>query len=169
MDGEVVLYGNMFRLVRWWFVKCPTCKAQCGKPCLPSGCSQPWEEQSHTRGAQPWVDAKRVLKPRRSHQVTGGSESGPGGAQTWVTFPELFLLFWYSVSVEGCWVQRRVLCCSILSECPCVRGVASDRTFAYGVHTCRSKSGPGLKGGVPTLFREWPKQSETPVCVPAAF
>lgn len=27
-------------------------------------------------GAQPWVDVKRVLKPCRGHQVTGGSESG---------------------------------------------------------------------------------------------
>lgn len=37
-------------------------------------------------------------------------------------------------------------------EHPCVRGVASDRTVAYGVHSCRSTCAPGLKGGAPALF-----------------
>lgn len=37
-------------------------------------------------------------------------------------------------------------------EHPCVRGVASDGTVAYGVHTCRSTCAPGLKGGAPALF-----------------
>lgn len=71
-DGEVVLCGNTFRLVRRWFVKCPICKA----PCLPQDAPSPGRNKPTPCGAQPWVDVKRVLKPRRGHQVTGGSESG---------------------------------------------------------------------------------------------
>lgn len=71
-DGEVVLCGNTFRLVQRWFVKCPICKA----PCLPQDAPSPGRNKPTPCGAQPWVDVKRVLKPRRGHQVTGGSESG---------------------------------------------------------------------------------------------
>lgn len=70
-DGEVVLCGNTFRLVRRWFVKCPICKA----PCPPQDAPSPGGNKPTPCGAQPWVDVKRVLKPRRGHQVTGGSES----------------------------------------------------------------------------------------------
>lgn len=40
------------------------------------GAPSPGRNKAAPRGAQPWVDAKRVLKPHRGHQVTGGSESG---------------------------------------------------------------------------------------------
>lgn len=143
-DGEVVLCGNTFRLVRRWFVKCPICKA----PCPPAGCSQPWEEQTHPLrgstlgGREEGVKATPRPPGHRRFRVRG------------LAGPRRGRLSQSSSSASG---LRRALRAAGLSaaafpEHPCVRGVASDRTVAYGVHSCRSTCAPGLKGGAPALF-----------------